>query len=93
MLEMKWGEWEINRNIEVLFCFGHKEQERQDFHSFLQIDVGNAIGAKRILFLADRISLVEQAKRRLCKVFWPQHASVNLLEEKDNPDARIAFST
>src|SRR5690554_2783990 len=48
--------------------------------------------AKRILFLADRISLVEQAKRNFVK-FLPQHASVNLLEEKDNPDARIAFST
>ena len=48
--------------------------------------------AKRVLFLADRISLVEQAKRNFVK-FLPQHASVNLLEEKDNPDARIAFST
>ncbi|MER3375173.1 MAG: DEAD/DEAH box helicase family protein [Allomuricauda sp.] len=48
--------------------------------------------AKRILFLADRISLVEQAKRNFVK-FLPQHASVNLLEEKDNPDARIAFCT
>ena len=48
--------------------------------------------AKRILFLADRISLVEQAKRNFVK-FLPQHTSVNLLEEKDNPDARIAFST
>ncbi|RBP34223.1 type I restriction enzyme R subunit [Oceanihabitans sediminis] len=48
--------------------------------------------AKRILFLADRISLVEQAKRSFVK-FLPQHASVNLLEDKDNPDARIAFST
>lgn len=48
--------------------------------------------AKRILFLADRISLVEQAKRNFVK-FLPEHTSVNLLEEKDNPDARIAFST
>ena len=48
--------------------------------------------AKRILFLADRISLVEQAKRNFVK-FLPEHSSVNLLEEKDNPDARIAFST
>lgn len=48
--------------------------------------------AKRILFLADRISLVEQAKRNFVK-HLPQHTSVNLLEEKDDPDARIAFST
>lgn len=48
--------------------------------------------AKRVLFLADRISLVDQAKRNFVKLL-PEHASVNLLEEKDNPDARIAFST
>lgn len=48
--------------------------------------------AKRILFLADRISLVKQAKGNFVK-HLPEHASVNLLEEKDNPDARIAFST
>lgn len=48
--------------------------------------------AKRILFLADRISLVKQAKSNFVKLL-PEHASVNLLEEKDNPDARIAFST
>lgn len=48
--------------------------------------------AKRILFLADRTSLVDQAMRNFVK-FLPEHASVNLLQEKDNPDARIAFST
>ncbi|HLS31373.1 MAG TPA: DEAD/DEAH box helicase family protein [Flavobacteriaceae bacterium] len=48
--------------------------------------------AKRILFLADRISLVNQAKSNFVQ-FLPEHASVNLLEEKDNPDARLAFST
>ncbi|MRT17515.1 DUF4145 domain-containing protein [Vitellibacter sp. q18] len=48
--------------------------------------------AKRILFLADRVSLVKQAKRNFVK-FLPEHTSVNLLEDKDNPDARIAFST
>lgn len=48
--------------------------------------------AKRILFLADRISLVNQAKESFVK-FLPEHASVNLLEDKDNPDARLAFST
>ncbi len=48
--------------------------------------------AKRILFLADRTSLVVQAKSNFVK-HLPEHTSVNLLEEKDNPDARIAFST
>ncbi|RXJ51093.1 DEAD/DEAH box helicase family protein [Gelidibacter gilvus] len=48
--------------------------------------------AKRVLFLADRISLVDQAMRNFVK-FLPEHTSVNLLEEKDNPDARFAFST
>lgn len=48
--------------------------------------------AKRILFLADRTSLVDQAKRNFVQ-HLPEHTSVNLLEEKDNPDARIAFST
>lgn len=48
--------------------------------------------AKRILFLADRTSLVDQAMRNFVKLL-PEHASVNLLEEKDNPDARFAFST
>jgi type I restriction enzyme R subunit len=48
--------------------------------------------AKRILFLADRISLVKQAKVNFVKLL-PEHSCVNLLEEKDNPDARIAFST
>jgi len=48
--------------------------------------------AKRILFLADRRSLVRQAKNNFVKLM-PEHTCVNLLEEKDNPDARIAFST
>ncbi|MBJ7881869.1 DEAD/DEAH box helicase family protein [Gelidibacter salicanalis] len=48
--------------------------------------------AKRVLFLADRTSLVDQAKRNFVKLL-PEHTSVNLLEEKDNPDARFAFST
>lgn len=49
--------------------------------------------AKRILFLADRVSLVEQAMNNSFKKFLPEHTCVNLLEEKDNPDARFAFST
>jgi type I restriction enzyme, R subunit len=48
--------------------------------------------AKRVLFLADRKSLVSQAKRNFVKLL-PEHKSVNLLEEKDNPEARFAFST
>ena len=48
--------------------------------------------AKRILFLADRTSLVRQAKSNFVKLL-PEYTSVNLLEEKDNPDARFAFST
>lgn len=48
--------------------------------------------AKRILFLADRKSLVSQAKRNFVKLL-PEHKSVNLLEEKDNPEARLTFST
>lgn len=48
--------------------------------------------ARRILFLADRISLVKQAKSNFVKLL-PNHASISLLEQKDNPDARIVFST
>lgn len=48
--------------------------------------------AKRILFLADRKSLVSQAKRNFVKLL-PEHKSVSLLEEKDNVEARFAFST
>jgi len=48
--------------------------------------------AKRILFLADRISLVKQAKANFVKQL-PDHSCVNLIEEKDNPEARFAFST
>ncbi|WOD44184.1 DEAD/DEAH box helicase family protein [Hwangdonia lutea] len=47
---------------------------------------------KRVLFLADRKSLVSQAKSNFVK-FLPEHSSVNLIIEKDNPDARFAFST
>tara|TARA_R110002033_G_scaffold52479_1_gene99852 strand:+ start:7579 stop:11073 length:3495 start_codon:yes stop_codon:yes gene_type:complete len=48
--------------------------------------------AKRILFLADRKSLVSQAKSNFVK-HLPEHASVNLLKEKDNMTARFTFST
>lgn len=48
--------------------------------------------AKRVLFLADRISLVGQAKRNFIK-FLPDHSCVNLLEDKENHDTRFVFST
>lgn len=48
--------------------------------------------AKRVLFLADRKSLVRQAKLNFVKLL-PEYKSVNLLEEKDNIEARFAFST
>ncbi len=48
--------------------------------------------AKRILFLADRISLVKQAHRNFVK-HLPEYSTVNLLEDKENPNTRLAFST
>ncbi|MCU4177309.1 DEAD/DEAH box helicase family protein [Carboxylicivirga sp. N1Y90] len=48
--------------------------------------------AKRVLFLADRISLVNQAKRNFVKLM-PDHSSVSLLEDKENKNTRIVFST
>ena len=48
--------------------------------------------AKRILFLADRISLVKQAQRNFVK-HLPEYSTVNLLEDKENPNTRLAFST
>jgi type I restriction enzyme, R subunit len=48
--------------------------------------------AKRVLFLADRISLVRQAKRNFVK-FLPEHSCVNLLEDRENSDTRFVFST
>lgn len=48
--------------------------------------------AKRVLFLADRTDLVDQAKDSFTKML-PNYSCVNLLEEKDNLEARFAFST
>lgn len=48
--------------------------------------------AKRVLFLADRISLVKQAKNNFVK-HLPDYSCVNLLEDKENTDTRLAFST
>jgi type I restriction enzyme R subunit len=48
--------------------------------------------AKRILFLADRVSLVNQAKRNFVK-HMPDHSRVSLLKDKENKDTRLVFST
>ena len=48
--------------------------------------------AKRILFLADRVSLVKQAKRNYVK-FLPEYSAVNLLEDKEKKKTRLVFST
>ncbi|SHF67743.1 type I restriction enzyme, R subunit [Salegentibacter echinorum] len=48
--------------------------------------------AKRILFLADRISLVKQAHRNFVN-YLPEYSSVNLLQDKENPNTRLVFST
>mgnify|MGYP001108743812 FL=1 len=48
--------------------------------------------AKRILFLADRNALVTQAKNAF-KEYLPQLSAIDLTKEKDNPEARIVFST
>ena len=48
--------------------------------------------SKRILFLADRVSLVNQAMRNYSK-FLPEHSNVNLLKDKENSGTRIVFST
>ena len=47
---------------------------------------------KNVLFLADRNSLVTQAKRSFVNLL-PDLSVTNLCEEKDNPDARCVFST
>ncbi|MGN1061799.1 MAG: DEAD/DEAH box helicase family protein [Candidatus Scatosoma sp.] len=47
---------------------------------------------KNILFLADRNSLVTQAKRAFVN-FLPDLSITNLCEDKDNYDARCVFST
>lgn len=48
--------------------------------------------AKRILFLADRISLVKQAQRNFVK-HLPDYSTVNLLKDKENSNTRLVFST
>ena len=48
---------------------------------------------KNILFLADRNSLVTQAKRSFVNQFKEKIPCTNLVEEKDNYNARCVFST
>ena len=47
---------------------------------------------KNILFLADRNSLVTQAKRNFVNLL-PNHSCTNLVEDKGGYDSRIVFST
>ena len=48
---------------------------------------------KNILFLADRNSLVTQAKRSFVNAFSDRLSCTNLVEEKDNYNAQCVFST
>lgn len=57
------------------------------------VDVlSKASWAKRVLFLADRTELVGQAKDAFNE-YLPQMTAVNLVEEKDDPNTRLVFST
>lgn len=57
------------------------------------VDVLRKYGwVKNILFLADRNSLVTQAKRSFVNLL-PNLSVTNLVEEKDNPNAHAVFST
>ena len=47
---------------------------------------------KNVLFLADRTALVKQAKKNF-KNLLPQLSLCNLLDNKDNPESRMVFST
>jgi len=47
---------------------------------------------RRVLFLADRTALLRQAKNAFNK-FLPHASLVNLVEEKDDGNARVVFST
>ena len=48
--------------------------------------------AKNVLFLADRVALVSQAKHAF-QQYLPQASLCNLCQNKDDRDARIVFST
>lgn len=57
------------------------------------IDVmAKALWVKNALFLADRTALVDQAKANL-NIHLSEFPSINLLEEKENPNSRLVFST
>jgi type I restriction enzyme R subunit len=47
---------------------------------------------KNILFLADRTALVKQAKKNFNNLL-PNMSLCNLVDDKDNPESRIVFST
>ncbi|MCM1991303.1 DEAD/DEAH box helicase family protein [Oceanirhabdus seepicola] len=47
---------------------------------------------KNVLFLADRTALVRQAKKNF-KNLLPELSLCNLLDNKDNPESRMVFST
>jgi type I restriction enzyme R subunit len=47
---------------------------------------------RRVLFLADRVALLTQAKRRFNSLY-PDASTVNLLEEKEDDTSRVVFST
>ncbi|MGI9303960.1 MAG: DEAD/DEAH box helicase family protein, partial [Gammaproteobacteria bacterium] len=47
---------------------------------------------RRVLFLADRVALVNQAKRAFNSLL-PHASLTNLSESKDDPNARVVFST
>lgn len=47
---------------------------------------------KNVLFLADRTALVKQAKKNF-KNLLPELSLCNLLDNKDNPESRMVFST
>ena len=47
---------------------------------------------KHILFLADRIALVKQAKKNF-KNLLPELSLCNLMDNKDDPESRMVFST
>jgi len=63
------------------------EHERTRTSCFLQIDV--ECNGQSGSFLQIGLASWNKAKK-LCK-FLPQHASVNLLEERTNPEARMIF--
>ncbi|MCQ8213256.1 DEAD/DEAH box helicase family protein [Cetobacterium somerae] len=48
---------------------------------------------KRVLFLADRTALVNQAQKNFSKLIGSDHTLENLIETKGNSKARIVFST